>query len=304
MSIVVDATGTKTAPPSAVSIRALSIIEAGRYVTSPSLWIGLILSVCFVVLPNNDYSGQAYGDWIPLSVGPFAFGVYLAALRIGGRDRRTDRPALAEESPLDASERTIARLMGLTVPILIALLGVIVLAIVAKVDGGFWIGDPPRRTDRATHTMLELLQPPLLVANLGAAGVAIGRSVRRITPAVIIGFAIWFTFVLLWWAWNIPGLHVLAPVQLQPLSIPLGGVTDPNALPTGWLVDIPNEHNALFRRQVVHAPTVLGHHLYLFGVLGLWSGAAIRHSFGRRLMVGGLIVAAAGVAFQLGVSPF
>ncbi len=302
MSVI--GTTSETKPPSAVSIRALSMIEARRYLTSASLWIGMIVAVGFVALSNNDYSGQGYGEWIPLSVGPFAFGVYVAALRIGGRDRATDRPALAEESPLDASERAIARLIGLAVPVVMAVVGVIVLAIVANVDGGFWVGDPPRRTDSVTHTLLELFQPPLLVAIFGAAGVAIGRSVRHTTPALIIGAVVWFALFLVWWAWNGPGLHVFAPVQLQPMSIPLEGVTDPNSLPAGWIVDAPGEHNDLFRRQLVHGPTILGHHVYLLGVLGLWSGAAIRNSIGRRLMLGGLVVALAGAAFQLVVSPY
>ena len=96
---------TKSAAPSVLSIRALSIIEAGRYLRSFSIWI-----------------------------------------------------------------------------VVISVLGVIVLALLAKVRGGFWIGDPPRRTDSATHTLLELLQPPLLVAIVGAAGVAIGPNGSRPPP--------------------------------------------------------------------------------------------------------------------------
>lgn len=284
----------------AASVRQLAIIEVRRSLRRVSIWIGLALTV--LIISGNttaDWPGGSYTDKLPQSFMPIVLGTFIAAFRIGRRDGHHD---VSESAPLGPDHRALARLGGLALPVLLTVLVTVGFAIVSRIEGGFWLGDHPRRTDTALHPISELLQPALIVAFVGALGISIGRAqARRSTALVIIAGAVLFTAFPGYWLWNIPPVHVITPVQTQPLNIDLDTATDVDQLPTDWYVERTDGDAST--RQVVHQPTILGHDLYLLGLTALAAGVAIRQSRGRRLALTGAIVAAAGVAAQLIVSP-
>ena len=105
-----------------------------------------------------------------------------------------------------------------------------------------------------------------------------------------------------YWIWNLPPVHVAAPVQSQPLYIDLEPGTTIEATPADWFVedadpgDVPT-------RQLVHQPTALAHDVYLLGLVVLVAGFALRGSRGRQAKLGGAALAVEGVLVQLLVSP-
>ncbi len=289
------------------SIRALARLEARRYVRRLALWIGLAGTVAFTLRSGanvgDSWSGQTYENAVPLSFLPLIIGTFIAALQIGGTDRSANPAGPAEGTPLGAEQRNLARLAGLVVPIALSILVIIGIAIASRVEGGFWIGEAPRRTDSALHSFVELMQPPLLVAVAGASGVALGRTRRRLAPAMIVGSVFWFLAGGFYWVWNIAGLHSVALAQVQPMRIDLPSTTDPLLLPADWFVSRPNEYDG-WQRIWVHLPTVVWHNVYLLGLALVCSGMAIREARGARLALGGLGVTVVGVVAQLLVSPF
>lgn len=295
---------TQTSAPiehaGAASVRQLAIIEARRSLRRVSIWTGAILTVLIVAGPTTaDWPGGSYTEKLPQSFMPIVLGTFIAAFRIGRRDGQHD---VSESAPLGPDNRALARLGGLALPVLLTVLVTVGFAVVSRIEGGFWLGDNPRRTDTALHPISELLQPALIVAFVGALGIGIGRAqARRSTALVIIASAVLFTTFPGHWLWNIPPVHVITPVQTQPLNIDLDTATDVDQLPADWYVELSDE--GALTRQVVHQPTILGHNLYLVGLTALAAGVAIRHRRGRRLALTGAILAAAGVAAQLIVSP-
>ena len=285
------------------SIRTLGWIEARRYLRRISIWVGLGVTVLFLLLPSQGWSGDSYATKGVGAFSPLILGVFIAAVRTGNRDRRGDASPLAEEAPLDASNRAVARLLGLAAPVGVCVITVIGVLIASRIEGGYWIGENPRRTDSAQHSFLELLQPPLLVALAGAIGVAAGRALRHVLIAIVAGGVFWMFAFVGSWAWNTQPLHTIAVIQTQPITIDLGPGIVAEQLPTNWLANAPDEHDANWRRELVHLPTVAGHNLYLLGLLGVASGLAVRGLWGRRLAFGGLAAAVAGVAIQLAIMP-
>lgn len=292
-----------TDPATRRSIRTLGWIEARQYLRRVSLWAGLSLTVLFLILPAEGWSGSSYETKSALAFAPLILGVFVAAVRIGNRDRRGEDSPLAEAAPLEGDHRALARLLGLAVPVGLCVVTVTGLFIASRIEGGYWIGDNPRRTASAQHSWLELLQPPLLVALAGAAGVTVGRAVRHTITVIIAGGVLWLFAFVGFWAWNTPPFHTIALIQTQPMTVDLGPGVIAEELPANWLAKSPGEYEANWRRQLVHLPTVAGHTLYLIGLLGAASGLALRRLSGRRLVYGGLAAAVAGVAFQVAIMP-
>jgi hypothetical protein len=296
----------RPAARSGASLRALSSIEAKRYLRRVTVWVGLALTVVLMVIPgpsaDESWSGQTYENAVPLSFFPLTIGVFIAALRTGGRDR-TPATILADGAPLDADDRAFARLVALVAPVALSAVAVVAVAIVSRIEGGFWIGEAPRRTDAALHSVVELLQPPLIVGVAGASGIALGRTFKRLTPTIVVGSTLWFLAFVLYWVWNNAGLHAIAPAQLQPMRIDLPTTTKIFEVPADWFVNAPNQYDG-WQRAWVHLPTVAWHNVYLLGVVLLWSGLAIRKARGGLVALGGCGLAVAGVAAQLIVSPF
>lgn len=291
------------------SVRSLCLIEAKRYCRRLSMWIGVALTILFSAINfraegAGGFSGDRYESAIPVGLVTMYLGVFIAGARTGGRDQSTDHPGLAEEAPLDRNDRALARLAGLAVPLALSAVVVAGIAIASRIEGGFWIGDFPRRTDTALHSFVELLQPVLVVALFGAAGVAAGSAAKRSAPVIVVGAVVWVVACMVYWGWQSNGVHLFALVQTQPMSLDLPAGTDPTALPADWYTSAPNEYESLWQRQLIHLPTVLWHNVYLLGLTALCCGLAIRRTLGTRITVIGLAVAAIGVAGQAVVSPF
>ncbi len=300
---------TTTSPDDAVvrrrAIGQLARIESSRMLRSAPIWIGLALTVLLAVtgaLSEEEWSAQKYNSLVPLSVFPLTIGAFIAGVRSGNRDRSHRRPPLSEEAALDGDERAWARLSSLLVPVGMAALAMLVIGVASRIEGGFWIGDSPRRTDTALPSVFELVQPVLSVAVTGAAGLAIGRAVRRSGPAIVIGGAALFFSGLAYWIWNSAYAYSTALMQIQPLEVDLPASTNPSAVPEDWLVNRPNEYSG-WRRSIVHTPTVIFHNLYLLGLVGLFSGLALRHRPRARMIAAGAAVAVLAVIAQLAVSP-
>ncbi|MFN0029033.1 MAG: hypothetical protein ACKV2O_17885 [Acidimicrobiales bacterium] len=253
-----------------------------------------------------DWPGGSYTEKLPQAFMPIILGTFIAAFRTGRRDAQHN---LAESAPLGADQRALARLASLALPVILTVLVAAGLVIASRIEGGFWLGDHPRRTDTALHPFSELLQMPLVVAFVGALGIAIGRARPRLSISlVILSGAALFTMFPGYWLWNIPPAHVFTPVQTQPMFIDLDAATNIEQTPTAWFVEIPGtdertSHDDKPTRQLVHQPTIIAHDLYLIGLTAVLAGLAVRGTLGRRATWAGAALAVGGVVAQLLVSP-
>jgi hypothetical protein len=281
----------------------LAGIEARRYATRVSIWLGWAATVLSAVLTHPDWSAGSYENVIPLSFATMVLGVYIAGVRTGSRDIDTDLPALAEESPMDGADRVAARLLGLVMPVGLALLTTLGIAVVSRIEGGFWMGETPRRTDAALHTPLELLQPALMIALAGALGVVTGGAFRRPLLAIVAGGFAWFVLFPAYWIWNTPPINVIVPAQIMPLRVPVSDYDTVPSMPADWYVEYPTEYQPEYVRNLVHLPTVALHNLYLVGLI-LVVGAAVGRGHARAVRRAGLAIVVLGIVGQLAVSPF
>jgi hypothetical protein len=298
------------------SILALARVEARRNLRSPLLLVVMAYSVLSVMSMLGigwsggvDWSGGTYTG-LPLYFVPLAGGTFFLGLRSAGRDHRADVPPLGEDCPLDETARATGRLLGLAVFPAIAAVGVLMVAVVSRIEGGYWIGDSLWRTDTALHTPFELLQPVALVALAGAAGVAAGRRFRHRTPIAVLGAVITFLVVAAWWMVQWPPMFVVAPVQMQPISRSAGPI---GTFADHWLVSYDNHEN-YWARQYVDQPLMGGHVLYLVGLtvlcvasaLRLRSGAAVAQPtrLRRRLRWIGWACVVGGILIQLWATGF
>jgi hypothetical protein len=257
-------------------ILALAGIEARRNLRSPVLLVVLAFSALSAMGMNGaDWSGATYAN-LPLYFVPLAGGTFFLGLRSAGRDHRVDVAPLGEDCALDQTVRTAGRLLGLAVLPAIAAAGVLVIEVASRIEGGYWIGDAPRRTDTALHTPFELLQPIALVAFAGAAGVCAGRRFRHRTPigvlAGVMAFLSWGAF----WIFQWPPMFVVSLVQTQPISRFAGPLSaNASSFPDHWLVSY-DDYEHIWSHQYVDQPLIGGHVLYLTGLTVLCVGAALR----------------------------
>ncbi len=154
----------------------------------------------------------------------------------------------------------------------------VVIGVASRIEGGLRFGVGADRTESAMYSVFDLLQPPLVIAAIGVAGIAIGRAFRLAGPPIVIGLVMLFMGLGPWWLWNDRYVYTTALMQVQPLDFP--------------------------DRYVVHTPTVALHDLYLLGVIAVFSGLALRTHPRSRLVVGGLAVSVFAVVAQLALSPF
>lgn len=286
------------APIDRRAIGALARIEARRYAVRPALWIGWLGTVLVAVYQRPDWPAGAYQQVLPVSFAFLALGTFVAAVQAGARDRHP----LAGEAVLDVHARAAARLVGLVAPVLLTALTAVGFWLAAAIEGGFWIGDLPRRTDTANYSALELLQPVLLVALAGAIGLAVGRARRQLVVGVVLAVVAWTALFPLYWVWNNDWLYPAAPIQTMPLNVPLPFGRSSIGTPADWLVERPTRYTRSYTRSIVHQPTVLLHNVYLGGLLVV---AAAGVSERRRTVIrcAGVALAAVGVAAQYAVSP-
>ena len=283
-----------------VSPRTLAAVELRRQLRRPIIWIGFVLTIVILVGSTTDWSSGSYDEKI-LGFQPLVLATLICGYLTSSRDQRQ---VLVEDAPLDPNDRTIARLVSVTVPVVMSVAIVVGIAVVSRIEGGFWIGDEPRRTDSALHSVLELFQPPLLVALAGMFGVAAGRASRgRAIAIMTLGMLVWLFSFPGYWVTNIPPVHAFALVQTQPLTIDLESGVSPEQLPENWLVEAPGEFSGVWKRRLVHQPTIAGHNLYLLGLIAVVAGASIRTRTGRRLAVTGASLAIGGIIIQLALMP-
>ena len=283
-------------------VRQLAWIEARKYARRASIWIGWAAAVLLAATSHPDWPGGSYENVLPLSFGPMALCVYIAGARTGSRDMDSDLPPLAQEAPVDLDDRLAARLFGLAMPIALAFVTAIGIAIVARIEGGFWMGEGPRRTDTAQYSPLEILQPPLMIALAGALGVVTGLAFRRPLLAIFTGAFVWFLLFPAYWVANIPPLNALSPAQIMPLRVPLDDVAAMSDTPADWYVNFPNQYQSEYERSIVHLPTVAFHNIYLVGLIMVVAAGAAR-AYRRQVRFAGIAVVIVGVVAQLAVSP-
>lgn len=301
MSVAVTAAvAPRTTRP---SIAPLALLEARRFAMRASLWAGWAATVLYAITAHTDWPGGSYESAIPLSFSFLVLGVFVAAVRTGSRDVDRDLPPLAEEAALDGGDRLAARLLALTLPVALAALTAIGITVAARLEGGFWLGDGPRRTDSAAHTVVELLQPVLVVALAGAIGVVVGHATHRTALVLIVGVFTWALLIPFYWVWNSAGLYPMSLVQVMPLRVPLPRFDSITDTPANWYVEFPGQYQPELVRDLVHVPTVVFHDLYLLGVT-LLVAAPIARDHRRAARVAGGAVAIGAVIAQWLVSPF
>ena len=260
------------------AIIELARLEASSMLRRTSIWLGLALSLLLIVsgaFADEEWSAQKYQSMIPLGVFPMTIAVFVAGVRAGNRDRWAHGVPLAGEAALDGDQRTVARLASLIVPVGIAATLTAGIAIVSRIEGGFWVGDGQSRTENAVHSIFELLQPALVVAVVGAGAVGVGRWVVRAGPAIVIGAFLLFATGSVYWMWNAPYAYAIALMQVQPLG----------------------------ELDVIHTPTAFLHDVYLIGLVVLFAGLALRGTTRRRLAAAGGGLAVLAAAAQLAVTP-
>ena len=223
-----------------------------------------------------DWAGGTY-SMLALQAVPLAALASFQGIRVAGRDRQSDLPPLAEEAPLGEEERVLGRLLGLGAYVAVAVLGVVVAEVAARVEGGFWMGEGLNKTETAQHTPIEWLLPPAAVAAAASAGLALGR---RFQWRLVVGIAagvFWFLLWGAWWAFQFTPMVTVALVSTQPMTIDAGpgdlGFAD---FPEDWWVLPPDEYNDRWTRQVVSQPFVAAHVVYLVGLSVLFTSVALR----------------------------
>jgi hypothetical protein len=287
------------------AVVALARVEARRALRGPAFWIAIALTAFFAYESRGlDWQGGTYSAFL-LAFSPLAAGIFAAGVLAGGRDRgRADRSSVAEAAALDDSERAIARLLGLVPLVLIGAVLVVGTAIGSRIEGGFWIGNRPGRTDSAVHGVAEILLPILILAVGACVGVAAGRAFRRRAPVIVAGLVVWFLLFGAYWALQWAPVVYVVPTQVQPIWVEIeGNATDPSTFPADWLLANPDGPGDEWQRVLVHEPLTAWHDVYLAGLAVLAAGLAIRSRTGCRLaMIGGGVIVA-GIVGQVVVTP-
>ena len=301
-STLAHPTTSSSVPIAKTPILVLARLEARQYCRRVSIWLGWPQTLVPAALAHHDWPAGSSEQVIPVSFAGLALGTYVAAVRTGGRDVGADGGPLAEESPLGGDARALARTLALIVPVGLAALTVLAFAVVSRVEGGFWMGQGSRSTTGAVHSVVELVQPVLLVALAGVAGVAAGRRIASVVLAVALGVFVWTALFPIAWMWNGDTWYPIAVVQTMPLRIPLPHLTTLADAPEGWWIDLPNRYQRVHLRQLVHLPTVLLHLVYLLGLVALATAALLDSRRTARIGAGVALVTI-GLAGQWMVSP-
>lgn len=284
---------------------ALARMEARRHLTSPILLVALVVCLWSTRLLGAEWSAGTYSLWTTLFV-PLALGGFFSCLVAAGRDRPVEGPALAEEAPLDDEARARVHLRAALVFPALAVVGTVAGQVASIVEGGYWIGEGAYRTDTAQHTASELALPVLVVALGAAAGVAAGRRWRRRSPIAILAGLVGFLQWGVYWAFQFVPLIYVSPVQASPVTrwIAPASAVDLR-FPASWWVERPAEFNEYWRRVYVDQPLVIGHGVYLAGLIALAVAAAlrppslVRSAPSRRLRLVGWGLVLGGVVLQL-----
>jgi hypothetical protein len=282
---------------------ALAMLEARRSLRSVWLWVGVAASTWFVVSAGDGaWQADTYHRLQAASM-PIALAILVIGLNAGGRDRHHDRPPLAEDAALDADDRAAGRLLGTAAPCAVGALWAAAVFAYVRAEGGMWVGDEPGRTDAATYSVAEMLQPLLLFAVAAAAGIALGRACRHRVPLIVgaLGFSL---FGMVSWAFQSSPMRYVTPIQTQPIQVHIGAASlDPLTLPADWLLSRPDQYEPDWARVIVHVPMAAWHDVYLVGLVLLGAGFAVRRRRGSWLVAAGVVAVLAGIVAQVLVAP-
>lgn len=296
-------------PPRRRVLTELARAEARRNLRSPWLWCGIAASAWVGrLMLTADYQAGTYQGAMAAFSG-VAAAVFVLGAIAGSRDRGTTSATglpLSEESVVTTDERTIARLLGLLPVVAVGTLYVIAVFVASRIEGGFWVGDVPGRSDTAQHGLFEALQPVVLFLTAGAAGVAIGRTRTPRPLAYILGVLVLVMAGFLYWAWQGDGVVYVSLVQTQPFEVDItevGQSIDFDSVPDDWLLSAPDPYDKRWAHLVFDQRVAAAHDLYLLGLAALAAGLAVRGRNGRLLAAAGGLAAVAGVVAQIALFP-
>jgi hypothetical protein len=267
-------------------VLALARVEAARLIRHPVVMIGAALSVAFALsfAPEAEIGGS-YLLLIGPALLPLALATLVASNLAALRSRRSRTGDLEQSLAVDRPTRTLALLLALGGPALLA---------IALVAAGFtWFGgwdglvvEPDGTT--ATPRPAELAQGPLVVVACGIIGVALARWIRFPVGAVaaVALLVLQMPFVM----WNLQE----APGWLLPL-------VNPQRLSPGVDSSWPCSLGQSWPCEFGHLAPLEWHLTYLVGVGALLAGLALlrddRRPSHRLVAVAGLLLAAvAGIA--------
>jgi hypothetical protein len=287
-----------TPPPAAV--RSLARIEAGRMLRSPALWAGTALSVVFAIGSYDQTWASAVYEGLLVATSPMLLGVSVASAYSFGREH----VAVADDAPMSATHRSLARLLGGLAPVAVVAAVVAATAAWLQLTGGMPFGDEPGRTAHAQYTLPELLQPVLLAGFGVALGAAVVHLVRSRLVASILLFVWWFMTGAMYWIFNGDVVRWLAPLQVQPLYVEVGSpATDPLSFPASWILSTPGEYQDHWARLVVSPGVAAWHDVYVVALMLLALAVALPGRLRRVLLVSGVALGAVAVLAQAWVAP-
>lgn len=291
---------TRSLRPATVELGRL---EARRALRAVPFWVGSAATGLYLlqVAGGPTWQSESYQMVGTVAFGPLYAGIFVSAVLAGSRDRAAELP-LAEEAALDARHRSAARLVGVLTHVAVVALIVAITAIATRIEGGFWIGDGDTRIDDALHTPPELLQPILAAALAGTAGIAVGRATRLRSATAIAGGLLWMLSSLIYWVWQSVPLRYVTALQAQPIEVELPRGTLPTDMP-GMQLSSPGEFQDAWRWVVVDAAMAAWHDVYLFALVLVCVGLALRGRSGRVLGSVGALAAAGAVVAQIVVAP-
>ena len=278
----------------------LARVEARRVLRHPGPWLGLLLSAWWLQGVAAENWASARYEGLLSAFAPLLLGISMTAVTTFGRERTP----LAEDAPLGADDRFVARLLA-SLP-LVGLVAVVVGAgaVYLRVSGGVRLGDEPGLTMAAHHSLPELLQPVLLAAFAVALGAAAVHLVRSQLASHVLMFVFWFLVGATYWLFQGPVAQVLTPLQVQPNLVAVGPAeTDPTTFPSDWLLSAPGEFQDHWARLVVSPELAAWHDVHVVALTALCVAAAAPGRLRRPMLAVGLLLGALAVTMQLVVAP-
>jgi hypothetical protein len=292
----------RAAPRQGRALAALAGTEARRMLLSPVIWLGLALSVWWVLTTSPDHEpwpGEAYRTMAVCS-SPFL----LAVSVVTALSFHRERSGVATEAPVGEGRRMAARLLA-TVPLVGLAAGFAgFLGWRQEALGGMRLGYGPGRTDEALFSLGELGQHVALAVLAVALGAALGRRIPWLGASLPALLAVWF-LASIYWLWGSLSTTAFSVIQAQPIHVPVGPPgLDPSTLPADWLLSAPDQYTPVWMRLFTSEALAWGHAVWLVGLALLLLAAAVPGRVARAaLLSGGAVVAAAGAVAQLVVLP-
>lgn len=289
--------------PPAVRVRRtgvvgpLALLESVRMVRNPLLWVGTGLT-CWAIwsaVPDPDeWVGATYEE-TSVSIVPFLFVVSV----IVAVSFHRERTSVAGAAPTGEAQRSAARLVAAGPLVLLAIAISALTAWRQRDVGGLTLGVEPGRTADALFTLGELAQPVALTVLAIAVGAALGRRAAHLVSVLPSLFVLWLV-TSVYWFFADRRVTPLSIVQVQPVDVPAGPATaDPMSFPSAWLLEAPHEFSDQWSRALVSSGLAWWHLVWLGGLSLLCLVLALPRGAARRpLLVGGTVLAAAGVGAQ------